>query len=193
MPRSQRLIATAVAALIGVAIWAPAKPANAYSAGPCHWSSHVRANGVGYLNTSASGYVSSTHNASLAWDAAQSHIDLYVVTSAPGFGVYTYSDPSSGVAAYTIHPCNSDNTFVYGSATIWINTAAEDPYGSTARKAFMVHEMGHLLGLNHTPASTTCPMPMMEGGAGAYSEFWTICNESTPQPDDVNGVLYLYP
>ncbi|WP_159621501.1 matrixin family metalloprotease [Ruania rhizosphaerae] len=97
-----------------------------------------------------------------------------------GLGTLNNSSVSyDGIANWT---CSSGTTT---SATGRINTAYTSGYSSTKLRSLTVHELGHILGLDHP--SSGC-MIMRSSTSTRYG----TCGLSTPASDDIAGVNAIY-
>lgn len=63
-----------------------------------------------------------------------------------------------------------------------------DAYSSTKKRAICAHELGHMLGLNHTYYSSPKTLMYYEGSS-VYYDSWGIY---TPQSNDISDLNLIY-
>lgn len=73
----------------------------------------------------------------------------------------------------------------------WSNRFYTDGYSSDGKKSIYVHELGHVWGLAHIGSGST-PCASIAIMNPFTARRFTACGKSTPQPDDISGVNFMY-
>lgn len=84
--------------------------------------------------------------------------------------------------------CLSSGYWKYGLVTWW-NRFHTDSYSNAKRQSVMVHELGHALGLAHTPSTACSTLAIMYPGTDLR---YDTCGWTTPRNDDIAWVNTLY-
>lgn len=115
------------------------------------------------------------------WNNASAGVSL---STTSGSGTATLGDANdSSVSWDGITYYSWDNNNIVTDVSAYLNVAYTGNYDSTKRKGVAAHEIGHVLGLDHTNSCV-----LMNPTTPAR----TNCGVSTPQSDDINGVSSLY-
>ena len=88
-----------------------------------------------------------------------------------------------GLATFNRGPCCGSYTYAWAK----INKHFTDSYGAATRKGVAGHELGHILGLDHSGKHPRLMNPCTNG-TGCRASFGV----TTPQTDDINGVQFIY-
>lgn len=158
--------------------------ANAYYLGG-HWS-HVNGQSLYIYYNVGGAYASLERYAAASWTQTPTKVYVY---DANGNGSVNFYDtgiapPAVGIAGYSdIHPC-SGNGCIYTSADIYMYTQTHSSYSDFIKQKTACHELGHVLGLAHPPASDTSTATIMRQGVLSYN---------TPQQYDSDQINGLYP
>ena len=153
------------------------------------WGCHFNTPNLKWKDaTTRPGYAGPAQNAATAWTATPTPIYLTKVTSGANIQVNdgNFGDPSFNGITYP-SGCDSNQ---HWTATIvtWFNRAALDTKSVAARQNTMVHELGHALGLAHTFDPNCATMGIMYVSDASF----VSCGFTTPRPDDIDGINFLY-
>ena len=91
-------------------------------------------------------------------------------------------DPDTDNDGYAFWSHDSSRQIYYAYA--WINSAYTQKYSSLKARSVASHEIGHILGLDHTSVCS-----LMESKT---SDRYDRCGVYTPQADDLRGINNLY-
>lgn len=183
------LVVLVLAALTGT--YATARPASAYSIGPCPYGWHTMANGGQFWwNDQATqpAYDAFNYGAS-SWTSTPTKVWL-VGPGTGAAGIYTnnYNYGNNGYDGITYYTGCSGGWF-YDSNTSYLNSYYTYWYSYYERISVATHELGHAIGLGHSNPPLCNGVPVMYYSTDRYVQ----CGIYTPQQDDVNGLNHLYP
>ncbi|WP_157630700.1 hypothetical protein [Kribbella catacumbae] len=138
-------------------------------------------------STTRSSYAVPGANATAAWHATPTAIVLTQVSSGANISVADGNFGPTTFDGVTFKTCQ--NGYNTTGAVSWWNRQYTDGYASVVRKSLMVHEVGHALGLGDVDANSCVNVPIMQEDTATR---WTACLRQIPQPDDINGINFLY-
>ena len=164
--------------VLGLVLALSATPAEAYTTTGCKWASST----AKYANNTPSSYNTAVSSAASAWTSAT---DINWVTGSSGVVAYVVAGNygASGYEGLTTWICNWAGT--YQNLNIQLNRHYMDSHNAARKKAIVMHEFGHALGLNH---SSVRGYPVM-----ATSPSNSYLNGTTSlKPDDIAGANFLY-
>lgn len=131
--------------------------------------------------TAATSAATAWNNADIAWASLKNSTGgkVYITETSDK------TTDSDGWAQ--IKPCGACHN--YTSATITVNTAKTMTYGNPdALKSVLVHEFGHVFGLDHNDKARCIMISYTYGSGSRYGE-WGL---TIPQTDDIDGVKSIY-
>lgn len=172
--RRQKFLACLFASVIVAGTAIAAAPAQAYVTTGCKYASP----NIGYrvLSSVTGTYVSTSNAAASAWSTS-TDVNMSA-SSTSNLRIDQRNDGASGFDGYSTWAC----TFgLNSSSTSWYNTYSMNAKSTTQKQGVMVHEIGHVLGLNHSPSN-----------ANIMFECAACTQRSTPNTDDRNGINALY-
>ena len=180
-----RLTATAILIATGLFAFEATPTASAYVRESCRMLSAQSSYGT--TGSVTGGYATAVLNAGAYWTQTPTPLNIYKGGSSSQFSVDAYDFGNvgyTGVAEFDLG-CRSGH---------WVNPYANwntyytDRYSTTAKTEVMVHEMGHILGLNHAGTSNCSGQPIMYANDNRYF----VCGHVKPQTDDINGMNAIY-
>lgn len=128
--------------------------------------------------------------AAAAWRFSGSHVNTQMVP--PGtWTINNYSAYAWGNTLWdgrTTWQNGCPNGIFSNPTNSWLNRTYTDGYGDGARQSVAVHELGHMLGLDHNNLTNCSVMPVMYFSTAR----WDTCFVNLPQVDDRNGVNSIY-
>lgn len=151
--------------------------------------------------SSSTTLTNATNEAAGAWTATPTRITVVSGGGASHFVVDAHNYGNSGFAGlFTTGGTNYADDCTYyqtGGYFVWyqpvthFNTYETDQslYSYEDKVMIIAHEMGHMLGLDHSgsaPCSAT--LALMDGSASGYA-----CDTDYPEGDDINGVNVVWP
>ncbi|AJT40356.1 matrixin family metalloprotease [Psychromicrobium lacuslunae] len=116
------------------------------------------------------------------WNDASAGVSLSTTSGTGTATLGDANDSSVGWDGITYYSWNN-NTNIVTDVSAYLNVAYTASYDAAKRKGVAAHEIGHVLGLDHT---SSCVL------MNPTTPDRTDCGVSTPQSDDVNGVRSLY-
>lgn len=129
--------------------------------------------------TAATSAATAWNNAKISWVSLKNSTGKVYITE-----IRDTTTDSDGWAQ--INPCGACHN--YQSATITVNTA-KTAYGNPdALKSVLVHEFGHVFGLDHNDKDKCIMISYTYGSGSRYGAYGL----TTPQTDDINGVKSIY-
>ncbi len=145
-----------------------------------YYDNWVGARAMSYFTQGASAWKSKTTVAT---------INSYTSNTSNSYNVYMYAGyvsnvPWDGLTQTTYYP----STGYIASQTVTINMSASSWNDDGALKSVVVHEMGHVFGLDDNGKTKTIMNGYTYGTNSRYGDFGL----TTPQTDDVNGVIAIY-
>lgn len=194
----KRLLATGL--VVGaLAAAVPATSASAYNLLGCKFAGS--GNALKWQDvTRSSGYASAGASAVSAWNSTSTQFNMAKVSSGANIrvadGNYGATWMGASFVGITLdsHQANPITNSCSGGTwdttiVTWWNTHYTDSFTATKRKAIMVHELGHALGLAHTSGSG-CSVGIMD--VNINTKYDECGGFSTPRQDDINGANALY-
>lgn len=178
--------ALCVAVSVGVLGIVHAPDAHAYSKTGCHW-----AKGQSIAYSKPTYYPGTVDNAASRWNAAGigGMPKLYSYNGSPVHGMEIIPANYGNVSwdGYSYWNCSGGVTT---GGNIKLNTyyLGQARYTTNADIQVVVHEFGHMLGLNHAGSSTCSGQPIMYYSSDRYFS----CGHVSPQTDDKNGLNSVY-
>lgn len=150
---------------------------------------------VAYSSSVTSTWLTASQSARTRWNTDQSYVNLALnppAASGPAKIVFSVNNTLDydTYAGTTICANRTNNT-----AVIYWNTAGvASTYGATPKRMIAAHEIGHALGLNHTPipgsstATCTTAIAVMRQGPTKWQCNWGL----EPFADDISGIAAIY-
>ncbi|HEU0130713.1 MAG TPA: matrixin family metalloprotease [Mycobacteriales bacterium] len=181
------------AAGVLVATMLPAPPASAYVyyPGGCHLAAtySLGVANITFKGVDVSGYTTLTGLSAGRWNNVLTGAKL--VTATTTYTVYATEmnfGSYGGDGTHDITCATSGGTFAVPSKA-YANTYYTNTYSNPQRFSVMVHELGHVLGLDHNNDHGNCSVvQIMYVSIDRYDN----CGVEYPKSDDVAGVESLY-
>jgi hypothetical protein len=133
------------------------------------------------------GYATALTSAASDWTQTSTKLIIYGGLSSSQFSVDAFNFGNTGYDGIQSSSGCHSGIWIYPYAN-W-NTYYTDSYTTIAKEQVMVHEIGHVLGLDHSGTTACSTQPIMYYSSDRYF----LCSHVYPQLDDINGINHIYP